>query len=61
MVDLKSCDNFVGYMVVYCVCFGIVIFYFVFFGVVFGVKSVEEVWGCIYNGFWYIKFLFLIG
>lgn len=61
MVDSKSCDNLVGYTAVYRVCFGTAIFYLVLSGVVFGVKSAEEVRGRIHNGFWYIKFLLLIG
>ena len=61
MVDSKSCDNLVGYTAVYRVCFGTAIFYLVLSGVAFGVKSAEKVRGRIHNGFWYIKFLLLIG
>lgn len=61
MVDSKSCDNLVGYRAVYRVCFGTALFYLVLSGILLGVKSAEEVRGRIHNGFWYIKFLVLIG
>lgn len=61
MVDSKTCDNLVGHTAVYRVCFGAAMFYLFLSGVVVGVKSIEEVRARIHNGFWYIKFLLLIG
>ena len=61
MVNSKSCDNLVGYMAVYRVCFGTALFYFFLSVTSIGVKSVDEIRARIHNGFWYIKFLLLIG
>ncbi|KAL9985163.1 hypothetical protein ACROYT_G007533 [Oculina patagonica] len=60
MVDSRSCDNLVGYRAVYRVCLGTAMFFLVLSGILFGVKSAEEVRGRIHNGFWYIKFLMLV-
>ena len=61
MVDSKSCDNLVGYTAVYRVCFGTALFYLCLSVITLNVKSVEEIRARIHNGFWYIKFLLLIG
>ena len=61
MVDSTSCDNLAGYTAVYRVCFSTAMFFLALSGVVIGVKSVEEVRARIHNGFWYIKFVVLLG
>ena len=61
MVNSKSCDNLVGYTAVYRVCFGTALFYFFLSVTSIRVKSVDEIRARIHNGFWYIKFLLLIG
>lgn len=61
LVSAQTCDNLTGHTGVYRVCFATAIFYFVASCVVVGVKNVGEFRSKIHNGFWYIKFLVLIG
>lgn len=61
LVSAQTCDNLAGHTGVYRVCFATAIFYFVASCVVAGVKNVGEFRSKIHNGFWYIKFLVLIG
>lgn len=56
-----DCDNAVGYMAVYRICFALVCF-FVFMAVIMvGVRSSRDPRAPIQNGFWGLKFLLVIG
>lgn len=54
------CNILVGYKVVYCLCFGLVMFYFFFFLLMIKVKSSSDFRVVVYNGFWFFKFVVVI-
>ncbi|GAB1600368.1 serine incorporator 1-like isoform X3 [Argonauta hians] len=54
------CDNVVGYLAVYRVCFATTAFFFLFSLIMINVKSSRDPRSKIQNGFWFFKFLILI-
>ncbi|XP_065663305.1 probable serine incorporator [Hydra vulgaris] len=56
-----DCRELVGYIAVYRVSFGAVMFFLLLTVIMFGVKSSKDPRSGIQNGFWAIKFLVLIG
>ncbi|CAI9719503.1 serine incorporator 3-like [Octopus vulgaris] len=55
------CDEVVGYLSVYRVCFATTAFFFLFSIIMINVKSSRDPRSGIQNGFWFFKFLILIG
>lgn len=56
-----NCDVIVGYKAVYRMCFALACFYFLFSVIMFRVRSSKDPRGVIQNGFWFFKFLILVG
>jgi len=56
-----ECDKVVGYEAVYRVCFAMACFYFLFSIIMFKVQSSRDPRSKLQNGFWFFKFLILIG
>jgi len=56
-----DCDALAGYLAVYRVCFSLAAFYFFFCILMINVSSSKDPRAKIHNGFWFFKFLFLIG
>lgn len=54
------CDDVVGYLAVYRVCFATTAFFLIFSLIMINVKSSRDPRSGIQNGFWFFKFLFLI-
>lgn len=55
------CDDAVGYLAVYRLCFALTLFFFLFAVMMVGVKSSKDPRAGIQNGFWALKYLVLIG
>ncbi|XP_067862959.1 serine incorporator 1-like [Heptranchias perlo] len=56
-----NCDVIVGYKSVYRMCFGLAGFFFLFALIMIQVKSSKDPRGALQNGFWFFKFLALVG
>ncbi|CAJ1061575.1 serine incorporator 1 [Xyrichtys novacula] len=56
-----KCDVIVGYKSVYRMCFAMTCFFFLFCLIMIGVRSSKDPRAGIQNGFWFFKFLILIG
>lgn len=56
-----DCENVVGYLAVYRICFILTLFFFLFALIMIGVKSSRDPRGGIQNGFWGLKYLIVIG
>ncbi|XP_023679096.1 serine incorporator 5 [Paramormyrops kingsleyae] len=56
-----NCKALVGYSAVYKVCFGMACFFFIFTVFTLGVSSSKGCRAAVHNGFWFWKFLALVG
>nr|XP_033813119.1 serine incorporator 2 [Geotrypetes seraphini] len=56
-----NCDIVVGYKAVYRMCFAMAAFFFLFALIMICVKSSKDPRAYIQNGFWFFKFLILLG
>ncbi|XP_050673448.1 probable serine incorporator isoform X3 [Leptidea sinapis] len=56
-----DCDNAVGYLAVYRICFATCLFFILMALITIGVKSSKDPRAGIQNGFWGIKYLLIIG
>ncbi|CAB3398917.1 unnamed protein product [Caenorhabditis bovis] len=56
-----NCAHAVGYQAVYRVCGGTASFFLIFMCFMFGVKSSKDSRSTVQNGFWFFKYLLLIG
>nr|XP_020493688.1 serine incorporator 1-like [Labrus bergylta] len=56
-----NCDVIVGYKSVYRMCFAMACFFFLFSIIMIRVRSSKDPRASIQNGFWFFKFLMLIG
>ena len=61
LVSSQTCDNLAGHNGVYRVCFATAMFYFISSCFAIGITNVDQLRARIHNGFWYVKFLVLIG
>uniref|UniRef100_A0A3P9IEX6 Serine incorporator 2, like n=1 Tax=Oryzias latipes TaxID=8090 RepID=A0A3P9IEX6_ORYLA len=56
-----NCDVIVGYKSVYCMCFAMTCFFFLFSAIMIGVRNSKDPRAAVQNGFWFFKFLILVG
>ncbi|XP_051921447.1 serine incorporator 2 isoform X1 [Hippocampus zosterae] len=56
-----DCDVIVGYKSVYRICFAMTCFFFLFFIIMIRVRTSKDPRAPIQNGFWFFKFLILVG
>ncbi|XP_075867368.1 serine incorporator 2 [Nelusetta ayraudi] len=56
-----NCDVIVGYKSVYRMCFAMACFFFLFSVIMIRVRSSKDPRAAIQNGFWFFKFLLLVG
>ncbi|XP_074542846.1 serine incorporator 2 [Halichoeres trimaculatus] len=56
-----NCDIIVGYKSVYRMCFAMACFFFLFSIIMIRVRSSKDPRAAIQNGFWFFKFLLLVG
>ncbi|KAK1895636.1 Serine incorporator 1 [Dissostichus eleginoides] len=56
-----NCDVIVGYKSVYRMCFAMTCFFFLFAALMIRVRSSKDPRAALQNGFWFFKFLILIG
>ncbi|XP_060760781.1 serine incorporator 2 [Neoarius graeffei] len=56
-----NCEVIVGYKSVYRMCFALACFYFLFSIIMIRVRSSKDPRASIQNGFWFFKFLILVG
>ncbi|XP_037130359.1 serine incorporator 2 [Syngnathus acus] len=56
-----DCDVIVGYKSVYRICFAMTCFFFLFFIIMLRVRSSKDPRASLQNGFWFFKFLILVG
>ncbi|XP_042292328.1 serine incorporator 2 isoform X4 [Thunnus maccoyii] len=56
-----NCDVIVGYKSVYRMCFAMTCFFFLFSIIMIRVRSSKDPRAALQNGFWFIKFLMLVG
>lgn len=56
-----NCDVIVGYKSVYRMCFAMTCFFFLFCAIMIRVRSSRDPRAAIQNGFWFFKFLILVG
>ncbi|KAM9839003.1 serine incorporator 2-like [Aulostomus maculatus] len=56
-----NCDVIVGYKSVYRMCFAMASFFFLFSIIMIRVRSSKDPRAAIQNGFWFLKFLVLVG
>jgi serine incorporator 1/3 len=59
--QLLDCSAIVGYFAVYRICFALACFYFLFMLIMVYVRSSRDPRAYLQNGFWFFKFLALIG
>lgn len=59
--QLINCESIIGYFAVYRVCFSLACFYFLFMLLMAYVRSSRDPRASIQNGFWFFKFLILLG
>ncbi|KAL5014235.1 hypothetical protein ScPMuIL_008505 [Solemya velum] len=57
----EQCDNVVGFLAVYRVCFAMAAFFFLFCLLMIGVGSSKDPRSKIQNGFWFFKILIMVG
>ncbi|ESP02677.1 hypothetical protein LOTGIDRAFT_151397 [Lottia gigantea] len=57
----EQCDNVVGYLAVYRVCFAMAAFFFLFSIIMIAVKTSKDPRSGIQNGFWFFKILIMVG
>uniref|UniRef100_A0A1I8A5V2 Serine incorporator 5 n=1 Tax=Steinernema glaseri TaxID=37863 RepID=A0A1I8A5V2_9BILA len=60
MVQIK-CNRATGFQAVYRLCAAMATFFFIFMALMWGVRSSNDVRAKIQNGFWFFKYLLLIG
>ncbi|XP_055004088.1 serine incorporator 2-like isoform X2 [Boleophthalmus pectinirostris] len=56
-----NCDVIVGYKSVYRMCFAMTCFFFLFCAIMIRVRSSKDPRAALQNGFWFFKFLILVG
>uniref|UniRef100_A0A3B4AVX8 Uncharacterized protein n=1 Tax=Periophthalmus magnuspinnatus TaxID=409849 RepID=A0A3B4AVX8_9GOBI len=56
-----NCDVIVGYKSVYRMCFAMTCFFFLFCAIMIRVRSSKDPRAGLQNGFWFFKFLILVG
>lgn len=56
-----NCDVIVGYKSVYRMCFAMTCFFFLFCAIMIRVRSSRDPRAAVQNGFWFFKFLILVG
>ncbi|CAG7837749.1 unnamed protein product [Allacma fusca] len=61
MGENVKCENVVGYMAVYRVCFAVTIFFVLMGTIMINVRSSKDPRAGIQNGFWGLKYLLIIG
>lgn len=61
VLDEKLCDKVVGFLAVYRVCFAMAMFFLLFCIIMIKVDSSKDPRSKIQNGFWFFKFLIMIG
>lgn len=61
MQNKVNCDIIVGYKSVYRMCFAMACFFFLFSVIMIRVRSSKDPRAAIQNGFWFFKFLVLVG
>ncbi|XP_050408189.1 serine incorporator 1 isoform X2 [Patella vulgata] len=61
VLKTEQCDNVVGYLSVYRVCFAMAAFFFLFSLIMIAVKSSKDPRSGIQNGFWFFKILIMVG
>ncbi|KAK2830051.1 hypothetical protein Q5P01_017982 [Channa striata] len=61
MENKVNCDIIVGYKSVYRMCFAMACFFFLFSLIMIRVRSSKDPRASIQNGFWFFKFLVLVG
>lgn len=61
ILKAETCDEVVGYLAVYRVCFSMAAFFFLFSLIMIKVNSSKDPRSKIQNGFWFFKVLILIG
>ncbi|XP_010751943.3 serine incorporator 2 [Larimichthys crocea] len=59
--NLVNCDVIVGYKSVYRMCFAMACFFFFFSVIMIRVRSSKDPRAYLQNGFWFFKFLMLVG
>ncbi|XP_060937547.1 serine incorporator 2 [Limanda limanda] len=59
--NVADCDVLVGYKSVYRMCFAMTCFFFLFCLIMICVRSSKDPRAAIQNGFWFFKFLILVG
>ncbi|XP_008321812.1 serine incorporator 1 [Cynoglossus semilaevis] len=59
--NVANCDVLVGYKSVYRMCFAMTCFFFLFCIIMIRVRSSKDCRAAIQNGFWFFKFLILVG
>ncbi|CAB1333708.1 unnamed protein product [Coregonus sp. 'balchen'] len=61
MENQFNCDVIVGYKSVYRMCFAMTCFFFLFSAIMVRVQNSKDPRAAIQNGFWFFKFLILVG
>ena len=59
--QLLNCSSILGYFAVYRICFALTCFYFLFMVIMMFVRNSRDPRAKLQNGFWFFKFLILIG
>lgn len=61
MKNLVNCYQFVGYLAAYRVCMAVAAFFLILTAVMICVRSSKDPRAYLQNGFWFFKWLFVIG